>query len=237
MFLLWKSPGGSKRYSSTSHRSRRNPGAREHCYTPHAITEHPASLSPRVRVCVCVCHLLHLYGRCTLHLCRSSSPAPPQSQKTHPAARLGIHLQHTHTISDKRYWAIMSSPVFVLLSVSLSFAFLPFLVSACLVSVAHSLGITLILACSHGLSVFLSFLPRTPHTLSFFFFCTAHSLSVQHVPLARYTFSLSHTCAHLTHLSAKAIPETSDLTPRAKSNFRQQTKWILGVHFIRSRRN
>lgn len=54
-------------------------------------------------------HLLHLYGRCTLHLCRYSSPAPPPSQRKHLVVPLGLHLHHTH----KLYWAIMSPSVYL----------------------------------------------------------------------------------------------------------------------------
>lgn len=102
MFLLWKSPGGSNRYRSSSHKSRRKPGNTHPTHTFYR--ERATRWCQRVFTTVwrarqSWAYLPRPYVTCTPCLDKSSSPSPPQPQRTSPPAPLWCPLLRKRQMS------------------------------------------------------------------------------------------------------------------------------------------
>lgn len=102
MFLLWKSPGGSNRYRSSSHKSRRKPDKHTHTHTFQASD---GNLFVGIVLCDTSVYLLRPYMKCTPRLDKSSSPSPLQPQRKSPPAPLLCPLFRHHSSS------VSSSPI------------------------------------------------------------------------------------------------------------------------------
>lgn len=84
MFLLWKSPGGSNRYRSSSHKSRRkSENTHQTRFTRKGQHACVGGVSWQMWA-----YLPHPYVKCTPCLDKSSSPSPLQPQRTSPPAPL-----------------------------------------------------------------------------------------------------------------------------------------------------